>query len=527
MGRHPARLGERQPGPPPHRETPGSKSNDELGRMCDVPTSCTSSTECQAIRATRHHRYRRPLRGVCALMVRSSARREIAVALPRSRRLEAAFGAALSEVTAEHVRGLVTSAVQEDFDLDFKAQMYGNSDADKRDLATDVAAMANSAGGVIVIGVEENEHAQAVAAPGVAISDEVERRILQITAGISPAPAVTVRRISLDEAAPGHGFVLIATPRSLAAPHAVVVNATSLRYPVRHGTTTRYMSPSEVATAYRQRVLAEAEQPRRAADAEAQAQELLAGNEVWVQVSVTPELAGSVRIDTAMLRSVQADLAHRPSTVFSNFSASPNTRAGHRRIMASSRMHGGPPFEQDLIQLHSDGTGTWTHALWNLHRSTQMETGVEPPTYLISDEALVEAAISGAALLVEHARDRAQAAGQVLIRVRVLNRTGGRFALGHTRGLGLPDAWPGSFAVTDIPVAETHADLDEIAAHVPQLLVALYPALTDLFQSFGVAELAQLTDEAQLRWPYWNNQRRPAVEAWAQRSGVAVIDEPL
>ncbi len=325
----------------------------------------------------------------------------------RSRRLEAAFGTPLSEVTASNVLDLVTGGVQEDFDLDFKSQMYGSSDADKRELASDVAAMANSAGGVIVLGVEEDEHAHAAAAPGVTISDEVERRILQVTAGISPAPAIAVRRITLDETTPGHGFVLIIVPRSLAGPHAVVVNATSLRYPVRHGTTTRYLSAPEVAAAYRQRLLSEAEQPRRAADAETQAQELLADGEVWVQVSVTPELAGNMPIDTAMLRTVQEDLARRPSTVFSNVGTSRKTRAGHRRIMASGQMHSGPPFDNDLIQFHSDGTGTWAHALWDLNRCAPVEAGPERPTYLISDEAAVEAAITAVTVLVEHARDRA------------------------------------------------------------------------------------------------------------------------
>jgi hypothetical protein len=445
----------------------------------------------------------------------------------RSRRLEAAFGAPLSEVTASHVLDVVTGGVQEDFDLDFKAQMYGASDADKRELASDVAAMANSAGGVIILGVAENEHAQAAAAPGVAISDEVERRILQVTAGISPAPAVAVRRIPREEATPGHGFVLIMVPRSLSGPHAVVVNATSLRYPVRHGTTTRYMSAPEVAAAYRQRLLSEAEQPRRAAEAETQAQELLADGEVWVQVSVTPELPGSMRIDTGMLRTVHEDLAGRPSTVFSNIGTSPNTRAGHRRIMVSGQMHNGPPFDYDLIQLHSDGTGTWAHALWNLNRRATVEPGTEPPTYLISDEAIVEAAITGAAMLVEHARDRAQAAGQALLRVRLLNRAGRSFALGHTRGHGFPNAWSGSFVVSEIPVAEVVADLDDLAASSSELLVALHAALTDVVQSFGIAELAQLTDRGQLRWPYWNREHRPWVKAWAERCGVNIIDEQL
>ena len=116
------------------------------------------------------------------------ARENQMVAL-RSRRLEAMFGDQLSDVTAGACAGAVANAVQEDFDLDFKAQMYGNGDAEKRDLAADVAAMANSAGGVIVLGVEENEHAQASAAPGIAISDEVERRILQVYRRDQPGAA--------------------------------------------------------------------------------------------------------------------------------------------------------------------------------------------------------------------------------------------------------------------------------------------------------------------------------------------------
>lgn len=448
----------------------------------------------------------------------------------RSRRLEAAFGAPLEQVTAAHVSGLVDGGVQEDFDLDFKAQMYGTSDSDKRDLASDVAAMANSAGGVIVLGVEENEHAQASAAPGIAISDELERRILQVTAAVSPAPGVAVRRLAIDEADPAHGFALILVPRSLAGPHAVVVNASSLRYPVRHGTTTRYLSAPEVAAAHRHRLLSEAEQPRRATEVEKQAQELLADGDAWVQVSVTPELPGEMKIDTAALRQVQQDLNRRPATVFSNIGRSRNTRAGHRRIMASGQMHRGAPFSGDLTQLHADGTGVWAHALWDLNRrSAQEAADAEPPPYLISDEAVVEAALTGALELVEHARDRALAGGQALLRVLLLNRTSRPVALGHSRGHGgaFPDAWGGSFAITDIPAGQSVADLDDIASSAIDLLTGLYGALNDVVQSFGVAELAQLTDQGQLRWPYFNHERRPHLKAWAELNGVEIIEEQL
>ncbi|MGP3989126.1 hypothetical protein [Streptomyces sp. 3N207] len=41
---------------------------------------------------------------------------------------------------------LTGGAVPEDFDLDFKTELYGRSDSAKRDLCGDVAAMANTSG---------------------------------------------------------------------------------------------------------------------------------------------------------------------------------------------------------------------------------------------------------------------------------------------------------------------------------------------------------------------------------------------
>lgn len=74
------------------------------------------------------------------------------MAMLRSRRLEGLLGGSLDAVTAASVRGLVEVGVAEAFDLDFKSTHYGRGDSEKRDLAGDVAALANTAGGLIVIG---------------------------------------------------------------------------------------------------------------------------------------------------------------------------------------------------------------------------------------------------------------------------------------------------------------------------------------------------------------------------------------
>src|SRR6266704_2206470 len=130
----------------------------------------------------------------------------------RSRRLQAIFGVPLDDLQYEHLEALVPNQVSEAFDLDFKGSQYGNADRDRRDLATDVAALANTAGGLLVLAVV----------------------------------------------------------RSPLAPHAVIVNQ-GLRYPRRNGTTTRYLSEPEVASAYRERLAGAQRQAARVEEIEGEA----------------------------------------------------------------------------------------------------------------------------------------------------------------------------------------------------------------------------------------------------------------
>lgn len=100
---------------------------------------------------------------------------------------------------------LISNQVAEAFDLDFKSEMYGSSDRDKRDAVTDVAALANTAGGLIIGGIAEDDQARAAAAPGVALSDADERRIRQIIASqVVPMPVIDVIHVE-DPARPGPG----------------------------------------------------------------------------------------------------------------------------------------------------------------------------------------------------------------------------------------------------------------------------------------------------------------------------------
>lgn len=68
-----------------------------------------------------------------------------------TRRLSSLLGADWEEVKISGLQRLVEQQVPEDFDLDYKASLYGGSDADKASLASDVAAFANHQGGLLLL----------------------------------------------------------------------------------------------------------------------------------------------------------------------------------------------------------------------------------------------------------------------------------------------------------------------------------------------------------------------------------------
>jgi hypothetical protein len=105
----------------------------------------------------------------------------------RSRRLETLLGTRIDDVTYAQVTNLVTNQVAEAFDLDSEEQLYSRADSDKRKLATAVAALANTAGGLVVI--EEDDQARAAGGTTVTLSDGEVGRMRQIVAPLNaPLP---------------------------------------------------------------------------------------------------------------------------------------------------------------------------------------------------------------------------------------------------------------------------------------------------------------------------------------------------
>lgn len=440
----------------------------------------------------------------------------------RSRRLESLFGTLIQDLATPHVQSLVTNEVQEEFDLDFKTTLYGRGDSEKRDLAGDVAAMANTAGGVIILGVEEDSQATAIAAPGVDLSDDEKRRMTQVIASlVAPVPSFEVLPVPND-GNPEHGYYVIAVPRSPVAPHAVLVNQ-GLRYPRRNGSTTRYLSEPEVADAYRDRFAGAAARVDRASEIANEAGTRLHRDDTgWLMVTLVPDVAGSLEIThSVQQRFNQEIIGSEVRDVVRSGTTFQRTSVGRRRLLADGG-HDGAVAKWASAELHTDGAGAYSLAQYrfdvrpSLHDDT---AGIE----VINDEQLVLAILTGLMRLAAHATDRAAAGGNALVQARIVPTIQNRqVVIGHSRRYGGTRGRP--IAPVDIYPAETSASIDELASAGPELVAVAARIADQIGQTFGIAELGQLTRDGEIRIWYWNRELQQLVRQWADAGGIEISE---
>ncbi|MCD4533558.1 ATP-binding protein [Nocardioides sp. cx-169] len=450
----------------------------------------------------------------------------------RSRRIEALFNSPIDQLSESHIQSLVTSGVEEAFDIDYKEELYGSNDSARRSLAGDVAAMANTAGGVIVLGVQEDQQARAVATPGVPLSDAETARMRQIVASlVAPHPTLDILNIP-TAGNPSTGFYILAIARSASAPHAVLIND-GLRYPRHNGATTRYLSEPEVAEAYRMRLDSARTRVERAEWIENQAIEILERDvNPWLLVSLVPALAGGFDLDQEAFRTFENRMLGREAWSICPHGVSfRHVRTSRSRLIA----HGGvnsPDAQWASMEAHADGSGTYALRLPDLHRTArekQTDQAQEIHT-LVDDEQLVLAVLTGLMRLAENAQARAGVSGDVVVRARLLPSPLARaIEIGHTRSFGIGESRSSVAVAGELSPAETAAPVEDLLAATPTLIQTAARLTNEIAQSFGIAELGQLTSMGAIRRRYWSvsGNTRANLENWAAAGPLDVIDEVL
>lgn len=135
----------------------------------------------------------------------------------------------IDDITEEDLLALIEAAVPERQEVDYKRDMYGRADGDKREFLADVSSFANTAGGHLIIGMAEESGAP-VELPGIDGNVDAEKQRLESLAhdGLEP-PILGLRMASVPLANGGHAIV-IRIPRSWNPPHRVVAHGSNRFY---------------------------------------------------------------------------------------------------------------------------------------------------------------------------------------------------------------------------------------------------------------------------------------------------------
>jgi hypothetical protein len=127
----------------------------------------------------------------------------------------------IDSITEDHLRSLIDNQVAELRTIEYKRELPGRSDGEKREFLADVCSFANTAGGDLVYGMIENEGIPQEL-PGFEASDiDAEGRRLEssIRDGIQPRiPGVQHQPVQLGN---GKHALVIRVPRSFSRPHVV------------------------------------------------------------------------------------------------------------------------------------------------------------------------------------------------------------------------------------------------------------------------------------------------------------------
>lgn len=151
-------------------------------------------------------------------------------------------------INASLLQSICDGKWSESVSVEFKRDAPGTSERDKHELLKDVCALANSEGGDLVFGINEEDGAASSLTPITAEpADALMRRITQtIEASVEPRIlGIRMLRVEVTQ-----GYVLILrVPQSYQGPHGIRVN-TSRRFVMRSGTTTSDLTFDQLRTAF-------------------------------------------------------------------------------------------------------------------------------------------------------------------------------------------------------------------------------------------------------------------------------------
>lgn len=421
-------------------------------------------------------------------------------------------------IDARTIEQLVADGVTEDDSIDFKKAMYAvKEDQAKDELAKDIAAFANHRGGVLIIGVDEVNGRASSGLPFEG-GDATKRQVLSVHAA-RVRPLVPDLAVEWIPAGPyAEGYLLIGVSASPLAPHAAGnPNQGALRFPVRTGSQSRYMSEAELAAKYMQRMSTVAMSTARAASLSNEPMAWLGRDKPWIHLTVVPHAPGSMSIGAETRKAVQNWIARlAPTDVWgSGHMEQPDCQIGHRRVSVGMW----PPPQRTATHyyadLHTDG------AAFVARQCGELTSGLVPEgeVQFIALQELVNAVALALRFAVMHALENTGATGTAHVNAGLLPADHpAPMVIGSWKPLRVASR---SRRIHMVPPMDHVVSLDAVALDGAEWMRSTKTIADEVAQCFGLDEVPQLTPDGELRTGWWavGDER---VETFAERYGIAI-----
>ena len=433
-------------------------------------------------------------------------------------RLRNLLGLDLDAVTSDRIQRLM--GLVEDTDLEFKSEPYGVSEGQRKELAYDLAGMANAIGGIVFVGVSEDGNGRATAVAGIDPGHDLAAWIDQVVAErIRPRPSIAQRSIAVEQLE----VHIISVEPSTLAPFAVSIGDGGLRYPLRNGSIRTWLHEPDIAERYRRRFAATREVDEQLSQIHEEAAGWVPHREMndpfsWLVVSLVPDVSGYLALQRGIAESWQEWLRPALRSFPPVGRGVVDVQVGFRSLSFTDLAvpRGAERLYTVGGQLNVDGSGMIVFG------SRGSFERVDQSLCAVFDEHVIGDLIKAVGVLSNHAI-RTGAAGYGQLGAEIQCRTH-PMVLAHYRG-GLVDGLIGSRIVRRSTGLSRHSAPLE-AASVPgmDLISVARSIAVDLVSAFGFAEPQQITASNQLVRLRFQTDWHEQIERWSHDSGVELID---
>lgn len=154
------------------------------------------------------------------------------------------FNKDFDSLIIEDIQWLVSQKIVEGQKLEYKRSPYERNDEGTRELLRDVTSIANSAGGYLLIGINEDQDGLPTELLGIeAGEDERDRMLSILLTGVDPRmPGLKAKTLAINN---GRDVLVFFIPRSHRAPH-LITNKGLNQFWIRHDRQKSKMSVDEI-----------------------------------------------------------------------------------------------------------------------------------------------------------------------------------------------------------------------------------------------------------------------------------------